>query len=1000
MVEGRQDRTRDGGRRTQRRETYPPVIRVMQTNLNRNKAAWDLALQTAEEKKIDVLMVAEPNKARAKSAGAILDLRKDVAILVTGRIRAGAIGRQEGVAALRVGKILLVAGYSSPNISIDGFKAFMQRLEILVGQARGRCIVCGDFNAKSPVWGSRQEDARGRYLADAFAAWDMSILNEGGIPTFVRGNSASHLDVTAVSKEVEAEGTAWEISCDENLSDHRNIFITLGVREEPPHNKKTMHERWKVTAGDKQPITENLRRQAATRGQQDGADAWVEAVTSACRQTLRSVQSHTGRQMKYWWTAEIADLRRECTAARRRLERRSVRSMQLQTEELAADCRRRRNMLRTAILKAKENCWKKLLEDVEGDVWGKAYSIACRRMGSRRPKLDHDEQWRWAQKFFPKATEPRWERFMGGPHQVPPVTNKEVISAAAKLSTGKAPGPNGIPSEVIKWAVDAAPDWVARTFTRLLKEGTFYEPWKKGQLVLIPKGSTTGEVSYRPLCLLDTAGKLYEQVLLARMREELESGRDLSERQHGFRPGRSTDTAFRALEEIVGEVRRRAYSKRPVCAMVTVDIKNAFNSAPWGTIMEQLLRRGFSSYIVSSVGAYLRGRSVLVGEEEMHMSCGVPQGSVLGPTLWNIMYDPVLDLAVPDGVTLLGYADDLALVGVGKNREQLEGKLNDALSRVTNWMEEVGLDLAAHKTEAVILVGSRRMGGMRVKVSEHDIVAKLSLKYLGVWVGREYRFGLHITKAIAKAEVKVKSLARLMPNMGGPREVTRRVLCSVAAAQVLYAAPFWRDAMRHKKHQEAVNRLQRRMALRITSSYRTVSGPAVMVVARVFPLHLLAKERATIAADGNMSREVAREETLNSWQGEWETDARGAWTRRLIPNIRGWYTRRHGEVDHWLSQLLTGHGAFGEYLHRFHRRQTPACLDCGEDDSVEHTFFGCLRWEAERRAAWSKLGLHPEVENVVEAMLQGPEEWKTIAAMARQILTKKVAEDLGRIRPQ
>lgn len=69
------------------------------------------------------------------------------------------------------------------------------------------------------------------------------------------------------------------------------------------------------------------------------------------------------------------------------------------------------------------------------------------------------------------------------------------------------------------------------------------------------------------------------------------------------------------------------------------------------------------------------------------MTAGVPQGSVLGPTLWNILYNcSILELDVPEGVTLLAYADDLAIVIVGKNEDKIEVKAKIVMELSTSWM--------------------------------------------------------------------------------------------------------------------------------------------------------------------------------------------------------------------------------------------------------------------------------------------------------------------------
>ncbi|XP_033227056.1 uncharacterized protein LOC117179405 [Belonocnema kinseyi] len=85
-----------------------------------------------------------------------------------------------------------------------------------------------------------------------------------------------------------------------------------------------------------------------------------------------------------------------------------------------------------------------------------------------------------------------------------------------------------------------------------------------------------------------------------------------------------------------------------------------------------------------------------------------------------------------------------------------------------------------------------------------------------------------------------------MPNIRGPRASERKTLMSVAHSILLYGAEIWVDALNVPKYQNRMVLVQRRCAMRVASSYRTVSALAVMVVAGVIPIALLAKERKRI----------------------------------------------------------------------------------------------------------------------------------------------------------
>jgi hypothetical protein len=147
--------------------------------------------------------------------------------------------------------------------------------------------------------------------------------------------------------------------------------------------------------------------------------------------------------------------------------------------------------------------------------------------------------------------------------------------------------------------------------------------------------------AYRPIVLLDEAGKLLERIVAGRIVRHLTStGPNLTESQYGFREGRSTIDAITSVKAFSDE----EVSRGGVVVAVSLDISNAFNTLPFSCIEEALKYHGLPIYLRRFVGNYLRNRVVKCANREgrivvRRMMCGVPQGSVLGPTLWNIGYN-------------------------------------------------------------------------------------------------------------------------------------------------------------------------------------------------------------------------------------------------------------------------------------------------------------------------------------------------------------------------
>ena len=257
---------------------------------------------------------------------------------------------------------------------------------------------------------------------------------------------------------------------------------------------------------------------------------------------------------------------------------------------------------------------------------------------------------------------------------------------------------------------------------------------------------------------------------------------------------------------------KKETSKGNFTGMVLIDLQKAFDCVDHRILLDKLSAMGVTN--VDWFRSYLNDRKQCthvngVDSDFLEVTCGVPQGSILGPTLFLCFINDMSD-ALKCRLSL--YADDSALVFSGSDPDYVANFLGSELSICKKWLVDNRLSLHLGKTECILFGPKRKLKtGINFDIMLDGSVVKrvTSVKYLGVLLDQYMDFTMHVDKLLKKAGSKLNFLFR---NARFMNQHVRKLLCqSLIFSCIEYCSPSWYSGL-SKVLRDSLHVLQRKCA--------------------------------------------------------------------------------------------------------------------------------------------------------------------------------------------
>ena len=405
-------------------------------------------------------------------------------------------------------------------------------------------------------------------------------------------------------------------------------------------------------------------------------------------------------------------------------------------------------------------------------------------------------------------------------------TTEDFTTHLLSLDSKKASVENDIPTKILIETKEITSDYLTKIYHESLDNQIFPNSLKRADVIpLHKKDERTSVKNYRPISLLPSVSKLYEKDMYSQILNYIEQ--HLSPYLFGFRKGHSTEQCINVMLE---NWKKALDGKKHVGAVLT-DLSKAFDCLNHELLVAKLEAYGFGHESLTFILNYLSNRVQRTKVKSSYSSYreikyGVPQGSILGPLLFNIFLNDIF-LFVKDA-KITNYADDTTPYAIENSIEKLVETLERDTNILLDWFKINEMKSNTDKCHLMI-VNSQ---GNKINIGNEVITDEASVKLLGITIDNKLNFNEHVSNICKKANQKLHALARIAGYLDSNK--LRIIMKTFIDSQFNYCPLTW---MFHSRQLNTkINRLHER-ALRIVYKNPNLTFQQLLVLDKSFCIH-------------------------------------------------------------------------------------------------------------------------------------------------------------------